>query len=155
MGRRVDTDGKGDDPGEDDGRAGDNDGEPKAFAYDLGHRLVVFEADSHVALDEVGDPDHVLLPHGPVEAELLAVDADLFHAARFTLGLAFGDHGRQEVAGRQLDDDERDEADADQRRHHDDEPVDGEGDHGRPSSPSTKKNVSGCHTPSWAPGSQL
>jgi hypothetical protein len=60
-----------------------------------------------------------LLQEGLVEAVLVAQERDLLHRCGVALALQLGDFVGQEVAGRQPDDREREKADHEQGRDHD------------------------------------
>src|SRR5689334_18765421 len=70
------------------------------------------------------DPHGVLLDERLVEPVLLAQEVDFLERRLVALALQLGDLVRQIVARRQLDDRERDEADHEQRRDHDQDAMD-------------------------------
>jgi hypothetical protein len=123
----IKTDREGDRPGEENDREIEDEGEEQAIADYVLHRQVMLEGPAEIALDEArkavfagphADPDRVLLEEGLVEPVLLAQELRLFHRRLVALALQLGDLVGEEVARRQLDDDEGDEADHDERRDH-------------------------------------
>src|SRR5204862_3417768 len=87
-------------------------------------RQIIEERITHIALDQPDDPVEVLLPQRQVETVLRLQEGDLGEVGLLALALQFGDIGRKIIAGRQVDDDENQQADGDQRRDHDQDPVD-------------------------------
>jgi len=92
--------------------------EEQPVADHVRHRLVVLERVAQVAVQQAGDPDEVLLPERLIETVLLAQEGDLLVRHLLSHGLDLGHVGGEIVTGRQLDDDENEDADADQRPHH-------------------------------------
>ena len=130
VGRGVDADRERHRPGEQDGRERHDDGQEHAVADHGADRHVVLEGVAEVALEQAAQPDQVLLPPGPVEAVDPAQILDLLALDALALGLQLGHVGLEVVAGRQLDDHEGDQADREQRRHHDQQPMDDVAQHG-------------------------
>ena len=131
MRRGVDPDREGDEVGENDRRERHEKGQEQTVADHPVHRQVVEERIAHIALNEAAHPKQVLLPQRPVEPVLRFQKRDLGEVRLLALALQFGDVGREIVAGRQVDDDEDEEADGDQRRDHDQDPVDEIAEHRR------------------------
>ena len=71
MGRRVDADREGDDPGEEHGRKCDDHRQPEAVADDLADGKLVFEGIAEIALQKAPHPIAVLLDEGVAEMELV------------------------------------------------------------------------------------
>lgn len=124
MGGGINADGESHQIGEDDGADGDDHGQEQPVADDLRDREVVFEGVTEIPLGHTGDPHQVLLDQRFVEAILPAQEIEFFLVDGFTLTPQFVDQRRQIVARRQLDDDEYEDADGKQRRHHDEHAVD-------------------------------
>ncbi len=122
--RRIDPDRKRDDVGEDDRRERHQKRQQQPIADHLVDRQVVEEGIAHVAVQQPADPVQVLLPQRLVEAVLRLEKGDLGEVGLFALALQLGDIGREIVARRQVDDDEDHDADGDQRRDHDQDPMD-------------------------------
>jgi hypothetical protein len=140
VGRGIDPDRERHHPGEQDGGEGDDERQEQTVADHRVDRQVVLERVAEVAAKQTAQPDQILLPPGAVEAVDLAQVLDLLALDVLALGLQLGDVAGQVVAGRQLDDDEGDQADREQRRHHDQETMDHVAQHPRASllGPSTR-----------------
>ena len=131
VGGGIDPDRERHRPGEQDRRERDDEGQEHAVADHRVDRQVVFEGVAEVAAEQAAEPDQVLLPPRPVEAVDLAQVLDLLALDALALGLQLGDVALEIVARRQLDDDEGDQADREQRRHHDQETMDDVAKHAR------------------------
>ena len=119
VGRRIDPDRERHHPGEQDGREGDDEGQQQPVADHRADRQVVLERVAEIAAEQAAEPDQVLLPPRLVEAVELAQVLELVALDALALGLQLGHVAGQVVARRQLDDHERDQADRQHRRHHD------------------------------------
>ena len=131
VGGGVDPDGKGDDPGEHDGREREQEGQEQPIPDHLADREVVFERVAEVPLQHPQHPGRVLLRHRAVQAVLPAQELDLLLRHPLAGGLQLGDVGREVVALGKLDDGEHQRADDHQGGDHHEDAPDGVLQHGR------------------------
>ena len=105
--RRVDADGNGDDPGEDQRQRGQNEGDAQAPPNQIGHRSIPVKGLAEIAVeDDVGDPAPILQEDRVVQPELRPQDLFLLDRDEVPLIAHFGNHGGDVVARRKLNDDE-------------------------------------------------
>ena len=107
------------DPGKNYGRERDDKGKQQTVADDVADRHVIFERIPHIALQHAQQPHAILLDHWLVEPVLLAEEFDLLDVGAFSLRLQFGNISGEVIAWWQLNDNERQNADRQHRRDHD------------------------------------
>ncbi len=124
-----DADRHGDAPGQDDRRDRDHHGEPETVADHLGHRPHPFHRLAEIALAHAIHPFRVLHVDRPVEPVELAQRLRLLERNGAAARRQPRDVGVDEIAGRQLDDDEGQHRDRPDRDQGEQEAADRVGDH--------------------------
>ncbi len=128
--RRVDADRQRQAPDQEQGGERDQHGEPQPVADHLADRPVPFHRHAEVAGDHAHDPLGVLDVERLAEAVELAQRHRLGLRDRRAAGRQLGDVGGDEVAGRQLDDRERQHRDHPDGQGREQQPSNGEREHG-------------------------
>ena len=132
--RGVDPDGQCDAPGEYDRRHGNDHGQGKTVADDVGHGAPPFHRHAEIALQDEAHPLGVLNRDGLVEAELLAQCLRLAFGNRATRRRHRGDVRGHVVARRQVDDHERQDRNGPDRQHGQHQATNDVSHHGNPMS---------------------
>ena len=116
--RRVDADRDGDQVGQQQGGEGDHDGEREAFADHFPHRPAVLVGVAQVAAQEPAEPLQVLHVHRLVEPVPFPQRRQHAPAHVVAILLQLVRVGGDEIARRQLDDGEADDADQPKQQDH-------------------------------------
>ncbi len=128
--RGVDADRQGDAPGQDDRGDRDHHGHPQFLADHLGDRPHPLHRLAEIAFRDAADPFGVLDVDRPVEAVEDAQGLGLLRRDQAAARREPRDIGVDEIAGRQLDDDEGQNRDRPDRDEGEQQPADRVGDHG-------------------------
>ena len=128
---RVDANRQGDGPGQNNRAQREHHSHGEAVADHVEHRLAPHHRGAEIALEDAAHPFEVLLVHRPVERVLAAQGLEMLFGDVGLSSRQLGHVGVDKVAGRQLDDDEREHRDRPQREDSQNESTGDVGKHAR------------------------